>query len=141
MLCSLPSLAQRNLGCKRLSSFLNCKFMTAEAKRELSGPLATLSYLGWECGSLRNGDLGMRTIGNFLCADFRTWDSPAAQHHPIHGLSPGVAGFVEILNAPYKEFAFLLPRESFGEVEYRRCMKIEEGLKLNACKSKARSLS
>lgn len=115
--------------------------MTAEAKWELSGPLATLSYLGWRCGGLRNGDLGMQTIGNFLCADFRTWDSPTAQHHPIHGLSLGVAGFVEILNAPHKEFAFLLPRESFGEVEYRRCMKIEEGLKLNACKSKARSLS
>ena len=115
--------------------------MTAEAKRELSGPLAALSCLGWGWGSLRNGDLGMQTIGNFLCADFRTWDSPTAQHHLIQGLPVGVAGFVEILNAPQKEFAFLLPRESFGEVEYRRCMKIEEGLNLNACKSKPRSLS
>lgn len=39
--------------------------MTAEAKRELSGPLAALSCLGWGWGSLRNGDLGMQMIGNF----------------------------------------------------------------------------
>lgn len=69
--------------------------MTAEAKSDLSGPLAALSYLGWGCGSLRNGDLGMQMIGNVLCADFRTGTVPLLNTILYMGCLSGLLGLLK----------------------------------------------
>lgn len=92
----------------------------AEAKRDLSGPLVAVSYT-W-LGSVRVwafeewGGQGRRQYETSFALILGPRTAPLCNTISHMG---SVAGFVEILN--------LAHRAGFGEVEQKRCMKIEEG--------------